>query len=46
MMNTSTTWTRSREKKPFKPNSDWEFISFKRLIKNEWAAHLKEPEAK
>jgi len=37
---------KSCEKKPFKSNSDWEFISFKRLIKNEWAAHLKEPEAK
>jgi hypothetical protein len=34
------------EKKPFKPNSDWDFISFKRLVKEEWEAHLKELEWK
>ena len=27
-------------KKPFKPTSDWDFITFKRLVKEEWEAHL------
>ena len=34
------------EKKRFTPNSDWDFISFKSLVKEEWEAHLKELEWK
>lgn len=30
------------EKKPFYPDSDWDFILFKKLVKEEWEQHLKE----
>lgn len=36
----------TNETKPFKPDSDWDFISFKKLVKEEWERHLKEREWK
>ncbi|KIM79005.1 hypothetical protein PILCRDRAFT_10664 [Piloderma croceum F 1598] len=36
----------TNDKKPFKPDSDWDFISFKKLVKEEWERHLKELEWK
>lgn len=32
----------TNKKLPFYPKSDWEFVEFKRQIKEEWEAHLKE----
>jgi len=34
------------KKEPFYPDSDWDFVTFKRKVKEEWAAHLKELEWK
>ncbi|KAF8069883.1 RmlC-like cupin domain-containing protein [Lyophyllum atratum] len=37
---------KSGDKEPFYPDSDWDFVAFKRLIKAEWEAHLKKLEWK
>ncbi|GLB44970.1 hypothetical protein LshimejAT787_1900480 [Lyophyllum shimeji] len=38
--------SKTGRKEEFYPNSDWDFVTFKRQVKEEWEAHLKEPEWK